>query len=126
MIGALWTANPLKVALLKSTFVPNRDTQKLWSDISGQEIVGTGYTAGGQALSGKSTSYDATGDRTNLLAADSNWGPGATFDAAYAAIYDSSGGVLWSLVDYEGIKSVSNGTFTIDWSTVGLLYVAAV
>ena len=127
LLGAMWTGNPIKVALLKPTFVPNRDTQKLWTDISAQEVTGPTYTAGGIALAGKAVAYDPSADRTDLKANDTTWGPGATFDTAFAAIYDDSGSKpLWSLVDFEGTKSVSNGVFTIDWSTVGLLYVIPV
>ena len=123
MLAAIWVANPLKVALLKPTFVPNPDTQLLWSHISGQEITGPGYTAGGQALANKTKNYDASADRTNLLADDNVWS-GATFQTAFAAIYDSGGaGQLWSLVDFEGTKDVAGGVFTIDWAAVGALYV---
>ena len=123
LLGTLWTANPLTVALLKPTYVPNLDTHKVWTDVSAQEITGTGYTTGGVALAGKSVNYDGSADRTNLVANDSTWGPGATFDAAFAVVYDNSGAKpLWSLVDFSGTKSVAAGIFTIDWATVGLLY----
>jgi hypothetical protein len=123
LIANIWLANPLKVALLSSAYVPNRDTHKLWSDVSAAQITGLGYTAGGQALTGKSKNYDAAADRTNLLAADNVW-PDSTFSTAFAVVYDDSGGKpLWSLVDFEGTKDVISGVFTIDWATVGLLYV---
>jgi len=124
LLSTLWLANPLTVMLLKPTFVPNIDTQKLYADISAQELAaGGGYTVGGQLLASKTANYDAAQDRTNLLSADSIWSA-ATFDTAYAAIYDNSGSKpLWSLVDFEGIKNVAGGVFTIDWATVGNLYV---
>src|SRR5262245_24579964 len=123
----MWLANPMKVALLKPTYVPNPDTHKVFADVSAQEIAGTGYAAGGLVLANKTTNYDAAQDRTNLLADDSTWGPGATFDTAFAVVYDNSGAKpLWSLVDFEGIKSVVAGVFTIDWAAVGLLYVTKV
>jgi len=122
ILGSLWVANPMKIALLRPGFVPNRDTQKLFTDISSFEVTGTGYIAGGNTLTTKSASYDASQDRTNLVADDPTWGPGATFDAAYAAVYDNSGTkILWSLVDFEGTKSVSGGTFLIDFAAVGFL-----
>ena len=91
LIANIWLANPLKVALLSSAYVPNRDTHKLFSDVSAAQITGQGYTAGGQALTGKSKNYDAAADRTNLLAADNVW-PDSTFSTAYAVVYDDSGG----------------------------------
>src|SRR5262245_5339778 len=103
-------SQPMKVALMKPTFVPNRDTQMLWSAISSQEVAAGGpYTAGGLTLASKSTNYDAPNDRTNLVAADTIIGPGLTVDTAFAVVYDSSTGALWSLVDFEGTKSISSG-----------------
>ena len=45
-------ADTIKVALLSSTAAYN-DTNQYWSDISANEITGTGYTAGGEALVNK-------------------------------------------------------------------------
>lgn len=125
LIATLWQANPLKVALLGAAYTPNPDTHKVWTDVSPYEIAAAGgYTAGGMLLASKTVNYDAALDRTNLVAADSEWGPGASFTANYAVIYDSSGALpLWSLVDFEGPKAVSSGRFTIDWAAVGLLFV---
>jgi hypothetical protein len=116
----------MTVALLKPAYVPNPDTHKVWADIAVNEIVGAGYVAGGQVLANKSENYDAATDRTNLLADDSVWA-GATFQTGFAAVYDNSGAKpLWSLVNFEEIKDVAGGTFTIDWAAVGLLFVTQV
>ena len=127
LISDLWLAQPLKVALLRPTYTPNPDTHRVWSDIAAQELAAAGgYTAGGQTLASKTVNYDAATDRTNLLAADNVWN-NATFDTAFAAIYDSSGSMpLWSLVNFEGTKSVVSGVFTIDWAAIGALYVTKV
>lgn len=127
LISNLWLSQPLKVALLKPTYVPAPDTHKVWSHVSAQELAaGSGYTAGGQTLANKTRNYDAATDRTNLLADDNVWNA-ATFDTAFAVIYDPSGSMpLWSLVDFEGTKNVVSGVFTIDWAAVGALYVTKV
>ena len=125
VIAALWMADAMKVALMKPTFVPDRDAQKLWSDISAQEVAsGSGYTTGGQALTGKATVYDPASDTTHLKADNGVW-PGSTFDTSYAVVYDSTTGVLWSIVDFGGMKGVSNGQFVINWDVVGLLDLVA-
>jgi hypothetical protein len=127
VVGTIWQANPLTVALLKMSYVPNPDTHKVWSDVAAQEVTGAGYGAGGVLLTGKGQSYDAQANRNNLLAADSQWGPGATFQCGFAALYDNSGAKpLWSLVDFEGMKEVVDGVFIIDWNAVGLLYTVPV
>jgi hypothetical protein len=123
LLGNIWTTNPMKVALLKPTYVPDLDNHLTWSQLSGQEITGTGYTAGGQTLATKAAPYTPASDRTDLQAADVVWS-GATFDAGYAAIYDSSGAqTLWALIDFQGTKSVESGNFTLDFSNIGVLYV---
>ena len=81
----------MTVALLKATYSPDRDLHKVWADIASHDVVGTGYTAGGKALTGKLAPYDSAQDRTDLQCADVTWGPGATFDTRYAAIYDNTG-----------------------------------
>jgi hypothetical protein len=118
----------MNVALMKPTFTPDRDVQKVWADISAQEVAaGGGYTAGGKVLANLSQNYDAPTDRTNLVADDTTWGPGATFDTAFAVVYQNVGSKpLWSVVDFEGTKSIVNGVFTLDWASVGLLYVVPV
>lgn len=123
LIANLWVAQALKVALLVPGYTPDYDAHKQWSHISGSEIAGAGYTAGGQLLANKTKNYDAAQDRTNLLADDSIWN-GATFQTGYAAVYDPAGaGPLWSLVNFEGTKDVAGGVFTIDWAAIGALYV---
>lgn len=127
ILGAIWLANPMKVALMKPAWVPNYDAAMSFSALqAANEIAaGTGYVAGGLALAGKAAPYDGAADRTNLQAVDSVWGPGATFGPmGFAALYDDShvNKLIWSVVDFEGSKSVDNGTFTIDWAAISLLH----
>lgn len=134
LLASLWLANPMTIALLKPTFVPNLDVQKVWADISASEVAnGNGYAAGGQLLANRAAPYDAAADQFNLKADDVVWdggkltasGPGATFDAGFAAIYNNAGGKeLWSLIDFQGTKSVALGVFTLDFAATGVLYVA--
>jgi len=125
ILATLWMGDPMTVALLRPGFVPNYDTQKVWADIAAQEVAaGGGYTAGGILLAGKGAPYDNVNHLYNLQAANVQWGPAATFDAAFAVVYDNSGTKpLWSMVDFQGTKSVVNGQFAIDWAALGLLAV---
>ena len=52
-------ADTIKVALLSSShsFTATNNT---WADVSSNEISGTGYTTGGQALANKSVTQAAT------------------------------------------------------------------
>ena len=128
VMADLWMSHEMKVALMKPTWAPNYDLDLLFGALTVQEIVGPGYTAGGIILPSKAIPYSAGSDRTDLQAADIQWGPGATFQTGFAAIYDNTDANkrVWSIVDFEGTKDVDNGVFTIDWSAVGLLYLVPV
>lgn len=123
-----WVGDTIKVALFTSAFTPNQDTQDFYDDLS-SEVTGTGYTAGGAALSGKSVDYNATGNTTSLRASQTSWST-ATFTARYAVIYKDTGSAATSpvlgWVDFGGDESVSSGTFTVIWDpTDGVLKITA-
>ena len=46
-----WTSDNIFLALVQATYTPNLATDTVWSGISSNEAVGTGYTAGGFNLS---------------------------------------------------------------------------
>lgn len=87
------------------------------------EASGTGYTAGGQALSGVSLS--TSGSVTTLTCSNASW-PSSTITAAFAVFYDAAGGtnatnyplVYW---DFGGSQASAAGTFTLGISASGLL-----
>lgn len=114
-------ADTINVALLSGghSFT---STDNTWGDISANEISGTGYTAKGQALSSKAVTQAAT---TKWDAADTVWSS-STFTAAHAVIYDDTVGTddLVCSLDFGGNQSVSNGTFTIQWDSAGIITLA--
>lgn len=91
-------------------------------DVSDNEISGTGYTAGGAALAGKAVTQGAS---TKWDAADVEW-TSATFTAYHAVIYDDTVGTddLICSIDFGGAKSVSAGTFKIQWHVNGIITLA--
>lgn len=113
-------SHSLKVMLLSSAYTPNA-AHAVKADLSG-EIAGTGYTAGGKALASVTVSY--AGGTTTFDAADAQW-TGASFTARYAVIYDdtptSPADPLICLIDFGGDKTVSNGTFTIQFNAAGII-----
>jgi len=77
-----------------------------------------GYTQAGATLATKAVTEAAT---TKWDADDVEW-TDATFDAYHAVIYDSTAGNdLICSIDFGGIKSVSAGTFTIQWDADGII-----
>jgi hypothetical protein len=80
------------------------------------------YTQGGAALAGKAVTEGAT---TKWDATDLSWSS-ATFTAYYAVIYDDTlvGNDLICCIDFGGAKTVTSGTFTLQWSVDGIITLA--
>ena len=120
LIARYWAPQDMRAILMKPTYTPDVDAQLRYSDVSAQEVAtGGGYTVGGKSLTGKSTSYDASANEYNLIAADLSWGPGATFQTRYGVIYeaDTTDKWLWALLDFGALQDISNGTFLLDWAS---------
>jgi hypothetical protein len=58
-----WPSDSIKIGLLGAGYTPNLATHVHWSDVSAQEVTGTGYTAGGVALASK----------THVVTAANSW-----------------------------------------------------
>lgn len=113
----------IKVMLCTSTYAPNQDTH-VYKDVSvTNEVTGTGYTAGGAALTTKTITYDGATNVVKLDADDVTWAS-STITARYAVIYDdspASNKPLLGYVDFGADQSSNNGNFTITWDAAGIL-----
>lgn len=109
-----------KVALLDNVHAFDAD-HDIWTDISANEISGTGYSAGGEVLANQAVTQDDANDLGKFDADDSQWTT-ATFTAYHAVIYDDTLGSddLVVSTDFGGAKSVTGGTFTIQWNSDGI------
>lgn len=118
----------LKVALLSSyTITTSQDTAQFYADVVtagvGVETSGTGYTAGGQALTSVSGSVSA--HVYTLTCANPVWTT-STISASHALFYDSTPGsaatnpviLFW---DFGGTVSSTAASFTLTISGSGLL-----
>ena len=119
-------SDPLYVALMTSGYTPAQTTDQYWSGISSNEASGTGYTAGGQALTGQAVTADTTNHRGKFTANNVTWST-ATITAVGAVIYKNTGTPSTSpvigYIDFGGSKSSSAGNFTIQWdATNGIAY----
>lgn len=118
-------SDQIKVALLTSAYTPNQDSHDYFDDVSAAEVTGTGYTAGGATLTGKSMSYDGSTNKTKLTGATVQW-PASTITARYAVLYDATQGAasaqaLLGYIDFGANQSTSNTTFEIVWNAAGIL-----
>jgi hypothetical protein len=119
-----FSSDTIKVALTTSAYTPNQDTHAYFSDIT-NEVTGTGYTAGGQALASKTATYTGATNIITLDAADVTWAS-STITARYAIIYDDSPATaatkpLLAYVDFGADQTSTNGNFSIVWDANGIL-----
>ncbi|MCR9254704.1 MAG: hypothetical protein NXI16_01240 [Alphaproteobacteria bacterium] len=77
--------------LLTSSYTPDAVAHSLWSDVSANEVSGTGYTAGGAALT-MAISH-ASGTVTVDETTNPSW-PASTLTAKYFVIVQRAGGSL--------------------------------
>jgi len=115
-------ADVIRVALMATGHSASTVANNVWTDVSANEITGTGYTASGTALAGKAVTQAAT---TKFDGTDTSW-TDATFSAYYAVLWDDTVATddLICSFDFGGAKTVSAGTFTIVWSADGVLTLA--
>lgn len=66
-------SDDLRMALVTGSYTPNADADDFWDDVSANEASGTGYTANGQALAGKTFAYTAA----------NSWGTSWSASTAY-------------------------------------------
>lgn len=113
----------IKVALVTSTYTPDQDAHDFFNDIT-NEVVGTGYTAGGSALAGKAVTADNTDNEGVFDANDVSWTT-STITARGAVIYKDTGvastSALIAYLDFGSDKVSTAGTFTIAWNAEGIL-----
>lgn len=119
-----FTSDPMYCMLCSNGYTPNQDTHQFLSDIS-HEVVGSGYFAGGQAVTGIDATYTGSTKKLVVSAGNLNW-PSVTFSAAYAVLYMKSPQTatlqpLIGYVDFGGTQSPANQAFYINWPTSGIL-----
>lgn len=115
-------ADTLRVMLLNDShaFDAAHNTK---SQIVANELAnGNGYTTNGAAIADGAVTQAAT---TKFDATDTAW-TAATFTAYHAVIYDDTlaNDDLIASIDFGGAKTVSSGTFTIQWHTDGIITLA--
>jgi len=112
------------VMLVTSTYVPNIDTHEKRSDIT-NEVVGTGYTANGQALAGEVVTIEDGSDLGKFDATDAQWTT-STITARGAVLYKNRGGAasldnLICYFDFGTDKTSTAGNFNLNWNASGIL-----
>ncbi|MGL5735551.1 MAG: hypothetical protein ACRCYS_11855 [Beijerinckiaceae bacterium] len=121
-VGAIdFDTDSFKVMLVTSAYVANKDTHTKRSDVT-NEVVGTGYAAGGLASAASVAAVDTTNDRVVITFGSVNW-PTSTITARGAVYYKSRGGAanldeLLLYDDFGADITSTGGTFTLPASTI--------
>lgn len=108
-----------KAALYTAAYTPNKDTDEFRAGLSG-EASGTGYTAGGQAVT-VSVADDAANDRVNVTFSSPLTWPSSSITARYLVIYKDTGNAatdpLFCCIDHGSEVTSTASTFTFTIST---------
>lgn len=103
-----------KAMLCTSSYTPNQDTHRYKSSVT-NEVTGTGYTARGVTLTGKTVNY-TTGTNTLALDCDDPTWAASTITARYLVFYKDTGSdatsPLIAYVDFGADVSSTAAAFT--------------
>ncbi len=101
-----FVTDPLYLMLLNESYTPDIDTHSVIGDVSGDEITGTGYVAGGKEIANLVATQDNTNDWA-LLSGDPVIWTTSTLTARYGAVYQNIGSFLLVFyVDFDINRSV--------------------
>lgn len=115
-------ADTFYVMLVTSAYTPNQATHTKRSDIT-NEVTGTGYTAGGQAIVPTFTK-DTTTHKEVIVWPQVTW-PSSTITARRAVYYKRRGGAssadeLVGQDDFGADVTTAAGTFTLQATTLNV------
>lgn len=119
-----WDDDTIKVMLTTSSYTINQDTHDYKNDVD-NEVSGTGYTATGETLASKTSTYTGGTNTFALDAANTTWTT-STITARIAVVYDATpaSDATRPLICYQdagGDVSTTAGTFTIQWHSDGIV-----
>ena len=101
-----------KIALYNANANLNNSTTAY---TSANEIIGSGYTAGGKVLTPTTIGSDITNNTAFVSFNDVTWNP-ASFTTRGALIYNSTTGAAVCVLNF-GSDKIPNGTFTVTFPT---------
>lgn len=85
------------------------------------EIVASGYTAGGATLANKAVTQDDANDLAKFDADDVTWSNLATATIVEARLYDDTTATKWYLILWELATNSNGGNYTLAWNAAGIM-----
>ena len=129
-IVAAWIAamtGTTKLMLLTNLHTPDEANQQYIADVSANEVVASGdYVAGGHAVDNLVSTPDPASTNNYFLDADDVViGPATTLTFRYGVLYNTADNKILAQIDFGTVdQAVVNGTSTIQWSDLGIVYVS--
>ena len=105
----------IKVGLVTG-YSPDIDTHDQWSDVSGDEESGTGYSAGGETLANASVTQDDSNNRAVFDGDDVTWTGLNVGTPSHAIMYDDTPSDNWLIAYWELSTASNGGDYTLQWN----------
>lgn len=125
------SSDTVKVALVKSGYTPNIDTDTKWTATAGPGATEFTTTTGNYAqatLTGLSVSTDTANDRGKWDAADVTWSTlnlsATSATPGYAVMYDDTHVSDLLIAYFELATATNGGDYTLQWNTAGIITVS--
>lgn len=118
----------LFLALVTSSYTPDRDTDEFWSTpVTNELATGSGYTTNGFDVTGATYSYDTASDQVRLDFGDPSWTFTGSKTWRYGVLYERTSASdatrkLFALIDWGSDQTVST-PYTLTLNAAGLLAV---
>lgn len=127
MLGNLdFDTHSFKCMLVTSAYTPDQDAHEFRSSVT-NEVTGTGYTAGGVALTALAVTQDNTLNRAEWDFADPVWAAStitARAGIVYRVVGTAATDILVAYIDFGSDKSSSAGEFRLTINSEGFLALA--
>lgn len=116
-------SDTVKCLLTTSAYTPNQDTHQYRSSVT-NEVTGTGYTAGGVTLTGKTIAYNASTNTVTLDADNPLWTGVTIAEIRFAVFYVDTGSSATSplvcYMDFEANLAPTAQNFTVTLASTGI------
>lgn len=114
-------ADTIKLALATG-YTPDIDTHTQWSDVSGNEESGTGYSAGGETLANADCTQDNANDRGVFDGDDVTWTGLDVGTPGHGVLYDDTHASDLLICYWELGSTASNGgNYTLQFGATGII-----
>lgn len=112
--------------LVGTGYTPDYDTHTRRSNVTANEVSGTGYTAGGASVTVTVSSFNTTTNKITITVASKTFGGVTLTGVRYAVVYKRRGGAdtadeLIACIDNgSGLSSGTGGSITVNATTYDL------